>query len=63
MKRLMVEASGALRAKRGLTAAALIVAALGLSSLSACNTMSGAGEDMSAAGRAVENSAEQNKGY
>jgi predicted small secreted protein len=31
------------------------------SALSACNTMAGAGEDMSSAGHAVTNSAEKNK--
>lgn len=29
----------------------------------ACNTMAGAGEDISAGGQKIENSAEQNKGY
>jgi entericidin B len=31
--------------------------------LSACNTTEGAGQDMSAAGRALSNSADKNKGY
>lgn len=31
--------------------------------LSACNTTAGAGKDMSAAGRALNNSAEENKPY
>ena len=32
-------------------------------SLSACNTMEGVGEDVSAAGRGIDKSAEKNKGY
>jgi len=31
--------------------------------LSACNTMSGAGKDIQKGGEAIEDSAEQNKGY
>jgi predicted small secreted protein len=31
--------------------------------LSACNTTAGAGRDLSAAGRAINNSAEENKTY
>ena len=39
-----------------------LLAALGAAPLlSACNTVEGAGEDVSAAGRAVTNSAEQTK--
>jgi predicted small secreted protein len=33
------------------------------SALSACNTTAGAGKDLSAAGRAINNSAEENKTY
>lgn len=32
-------------------------------SLSACNTMEGVGEDVSAAGRGIDKSAEKHKGY
>jgi entericidin B len=31
--------------------------------LSACNTTAGAGKDISAAGKAIDNSAEENKNY
>jgi len=31
--------------------------------LSACNTTAGAGKDVEAAGKAINNSAEENKGY
>ena len=31
--------------------------------LSACNTTAGAGKDISAAGKAIDHSAEDNKGY
>jgi predicted small secreted protein len=31
--------------------------------LGACNTTAGVGEDMAAAGKAIEDSAEDNKGY
>ena len=44
-----------------------ILAILGLvglaPALSACNTMRGAGQDMSAAGHAVSDTAQQNKPY
>lgn len=39
---------------------ALLILALGLS---ACNTMEGVGEDVSAAGRGIDKSAEKNKSY
>jgi predicted small secreted protein len=39
----------------------VLVGSVGL--LGACNTTAGAGKDMSAAGTAIENSAEKNKGY
>lgn len=42
---------------------ALLGAVLASSTLTACNTVEGAGEDMSAAGRAIEKSANQNKAY
>jgi entericidin B len=41
----------------------LFVLAGAAATLSACNTTEGAGQDMSAAGRALSNSAEKNKGY
>lgn len=46
-----------------LAAVALALVLLGGLSLSACNTIRGAGQDTSAAGQAVENSAEKNKSY
>ena len=46
---------------RLLTLAALLM--VGSLSLSACNTMSGAGEDLEAAGDAMSEEAEENKGY
>ena len=42
---------------------ALLGAFLATSTLTACNTVEGAGEDLSAAGRAVEKSATTNKPY
>jgi predicted small secreted protein len=39
----------------------ILVGSVGL--LGACNTTAGAGKDMSAAGTAIENSAEKNKSY
>jgi entericidin B len=44
---------------RGFIALILLSGAAG--ALSACNTMQGAGEDMSAGGHALSNSAERNK--
>jgi predicted small secreted protein len=43
-----------------LAALVLFAATLGLS---ACNTMEGAGQDVSAGGKALERSADRNKGY
>lgn len=40
---------------------ACAIALLCAAGLAACNTIEGAGEDMQAGGRAVENSAESNK--
>ena len=41
-----------------------LLGVLGLApALSACNTMEGAGQDVSAAGKAVSNSAEKAKSY
>ena len=34
-----------------------------VSVLSACNTTAGAGKDIESAGKAINNSAEENKGY
>jgi predicted small secreted protein len=42
---------------------ALLALAAAAPMLSACNTTAGAGEDMSAAGNAIEQSAEKNKPY
>jgi predicted small secreted protein len=39
----------------------VLVGSVGL--LGACNTTAGAGKDMSAAGTAIEKSADKNKGY
>jgi entericidin B len=44
-------------------ALALLLAALLAPALTACNTMEGAGQDMEAAGDAISDSAEDNKGY
>ena len=41
----------------------LTVVAGTVSLLAACSTTEGVGEDMSAAGKAISKSAEQNKGY
>lgn len=51
MKKLRISALAAL---------ALFVSGL---VLSACNTMEGAGQDISAAGKGLEKSADKNKGY
>jgi predicted small secreted protein len=42
---------------------ALTVVAGTASLLAACNTTSGAGEDLTAAGKAISKSADQNQGY
>ena len=42
---------------------ALLIVAGTSSLVAACNTTAGAGKDMSAAGKAIEKSAEENKGY
>jgi len=42
---------------------ALIAAVLLLPILTACNTMAGAGEDISKGGQKLEKSAEENKNY
>jgi predicted small secreted protein len=47
-----------------LTMLLTLLAVAGTASLvTACNTTAGAGKDISAAGTAIENSAEKNKGY
>lgn len=48
----------ALISSKKFVVAALLMA---LAGLSACNTMEGAGEDIQAGGRALENSADRNK--
>lgn len=48
--------------KRRIGAALMAMALLlGVASLSACNTISGAGEDISAGGKHIENAAEDTK--
>ena len=42
---------------------ALVVVAGTASLVTACNTTAGAGKDISAAGTAIEDSADKNKGY
>lgn len=42
---------------------ALLIVAGTSSLVTACNTTAGAGKDISAAGTAIEESAEKNKGY
>lgn len=44
-------------------ALALLGAVLASGSLTACNTMEGAGQDLKAAGSAVEKTADKNKAY
>ena len=51
------------RRKRSSLALALLGAFFAVSTLTACNTMEGAGQDMKAAGSAVEKSADKNKAY
>jgi predicted small secreted protein len=46
-----------------ITSLTLLVLVGSVELLGACNTTAGAGKDMSAAGTAIENSAEKNKGY
>jgi predicted small secreted protein len=41
----------------------LLVLAGSVGLLGACNTTAGAGADVAAAGKAIENSADKNKGY
>ena len=46
-----------------ITSLTLLVLVGSVALLGACNTTAGAGADMSAAGKAIENSADKNKGY
>lgn len=41
----------------------ITISLLGLSTLTACNTVEGVGEDVRAAGEAIDNSAEENRNY
>ncbi|WGF89232.1 entericidin A/B family lipoprotein [Marinivivus vitaminiproducens] len=49
--------------RRALTPFLALALLLGTLALGACNTMEGAGDDLSAAGDAMSDSAEDNKGY
>lgn len=50
-------------ARRTLTPFFALALVLGTLALGACNTMEGAGDDLSAAGDAMSDSAEENRGY
>jgi predicted small secreted protein len=52
-----------MRNRLAITALSLLLLVGSAALLGACNTTAGAGEDMQAAGNAVENSAEKHKGY
>jgi predicted small secreted protein len=52
-----------MRKRMTITALALLVLAGSAALLAACNTTAGVGEDMAAAGKAIEKSADENKGY
>jgi predicted small secreted protein len=52
-----------MRNRLAITALTLLVLVGSAGLLGACNTTAGAGKDMSAAGEAIEKSAEENKGY
>ena len=61
---LPVAAMSVRRPRRGALTALVALALLGSASLlAACNTTSGVGEDLSAAGGAITKSADKNKGY
>jgi predicted small secreted protein len=51
-----------MRMRLAITSLTLLVL-MGSVALGACNTTAGAAADMAAAGKAIENSAGQNKGY
>ncbi len=52
-----------MRNRLAITALSLLLLVGSAELLGACNTTAGAGKDMSAAGTAIENSADKNKGY
>jgi predicted small secreted protein len=52
-----------MRKRLALTSLTLLVLVGSAALLGACNTTAGAGADMAAAGKAIEKSADENKGY
>jgi predicted small secreted protein len=52
-----------MRKRMTITSLALLVLVGSAALLGACNTTAGVGEDMAAAGKAIEKSADENKGY
>lgn len=52
-----------MRKRLAITALTSLALAGSAALLGACNTTAGLGEDMTAAGSAIEKSAEENKGY
>jgi predicted small secreted protein len=52
-----------MRKRLAITSLTLLVLVGSAALLGACNTTAGAGADMAAAGKAIEKSADENKGY
>jgi len=52
-----------MRKRLAITSLTLLVLVGSAALLGACNTTAGVGEDMAAAGKAIEKSADKNKGY
>jgi predicted small secreted protein len=52
-----------MRKRLAITSLTLLVVVGSAALLGACNTTAGVGEDMTAAGKAIEKSADKNKGY
>jgi predicted small secreted protein len=52
-----------MRKRLAITSLTLLVLVGSAALLGACNTTAGVGEDMAAAGQAIEKSADENKGY
>jgi predicted small secreted protein len=52
-----------MRKRLAITSLSLLVLVGSVALLGACNTTAGAGADMAAAGKAIEKSADENKGY
>ena len=52
-----------MRKRLAITSLTLLVLVGSAALLGACNTTAGVGEDMTAAGKAIEKSADKNKGY